>query len=249
MGFNHERYFFLSGLISISLFVFLLFLAGYNLFFSPKAEQFAMTKSEFISVSLTVSNTKSTERSDPPPQAEVQKIEPLPEPEKPVVQPEKTPDISDLFAQVKHQKTIKKPLEESKQNEQLNKLEKELLTHKDAPNFTDKVNKVELAKPSVKMVVQGGSSGPIVNEYHAKIQALVYTNFHPPAGTAGAVAHVRMNISSSGKLISYRILSYSGNSSFNNEVDWLRDRLSTIRFPDHPEGKDTVLECILTAKE
>ncbi|MDD2950286.1 MAG: TonB C-terminal domain-containing protein [Sulfuricurvum sp.] len=249
MGFNHERYFFLSGLISISLFVFLLFLAAYNLIFSPKAEQFAMTKSEFISVSLAVTNTKSEDHSEPTPQVKVQKTEPEREPEKPIAQPEKTPDISDLFAQVKPQKTIKKPLEDSKQNEQLNKLEKELLTHKDTPRFSDKVNKVELAKPSVKMVVQGGSSGPIVNEYHAKIQALVYTNFHPPAGSAGAVARVRMNISGSGKLISYRVLSYSGNSSFNSEVDWLRDRLSAIRFPDHPEGKDTVLECILTAKE
>ncbi|HZF69252.1 TonB C-terminal domain-containing protein [Sulfuricurvum sp.] len=247
MGFNHERYFFLSGLISITLFAFLLFLAGYNFIFSPKVEQFAMTKSEFISVSLAVNNTKSTEHTEPSPK--VEESEPAPEPEKPAVQPEKVPEISDLFAQVKPQKTIKKPLEDNKQNEQLNKLEKELLTHKDMPNFTDKVNKVELAKPSVKMVVQGGSSGPIVNEYHAKIQALVYTNFHPPAGSAGAVARVRMNISGSGKLISYRILSYSGNSSFNNEVDWLRDRLSTIRFPEHPEGKDTVLECILTAKE
>ena len=248
MGFNHERYFFLSGLISLSLFVFFLFLAGYNLIFSPKVEQFAMTKSEFISVSLAVNNIKSTEHSEPTPQAEAQKIEPAPEPEKPVAQPEKTPEISDLFAQVKPQKIPKKPVEDSKQNEQLNKLEKELLTHKDTPNFTDKVNKVELVKPSVKMVVQGGSSGPLVNEYHAKIQALVYTNFHPPAGTAGEMARVRMSISSSGRLLGYKVISYSGNVTFNGEVDWLKERLNSIHFPEHPEGKDTVLEFILTAK-
>ncbi len=124
-----------------------------------------------------------------------------------------------------------------------------MLERRDTPRFLDKVNKLTLAKPSVKMVSQGGSTGPLVNEYHAKIQALVHTYFRPPSGSAGEAARVRMNISASGKLMMYRIISYSGNGSFNNEVDWLKDRLSSVRFPEHPDGKDAVLEFILTAKE
>lgn len=249
MDLNQERYFFISGLISLSLFVAFLFLAGYSLIVSPKIEQFAMMQSDVINVSIALSDTKATEQTEPEPKVEPQKADPSPEKSvQSVVQPEKVPEISDLFAQVKPQKIQKKPLETTKTNEQLNALEKELLNHKETPRFSDKVSNVELAKPSVKMVVQGGSSGPIVNEYHAKIQGLVYTNFHPPAGTAGEVARVRMSISASGKLIGYKVISYSGNTTFNGEVDWLKDRLASIHFPEHPEGKDTVLEFILTAK-
>lgn len=250
MDMNQERYFYLSGLISISFFVMLLFMVGYSLILSPKIEQFAMIKSDVINVSIAVSETKASEQStsvasSPSPTVPdmVQKAESKAESE---VEPETVPEISDLFSEVKAQKTTK---EDTKRQEQLNRLENEILTRKDTPRFSDKVSKVDIAKPSVKMVVQGGSTGPLVNEYHAKIQGLVYTYFHPPTGTAGEVARVRMTISSSGKLIGYKVLRYSGNGTFNGEVDWLKDRLNSIRFPEHPEGKDAVLEFILTAKE
>lgn len=250
MNLNQERYFFISGLISLSLFIVFLFLAGYSLIVSPKIEQFAMIQSDVINVSIALSDTKASEQKEPEPKVEPQKVEPAPEKAvESVVEPEKTPEISDLFAQVKPQKIAKKPLEDSKQNEQLNRLEKELLTHKNTPNFTDKVNKVELAKPSVKMVVQGGSSGPLVDKYYAKIKAIVRSYFHPPAGTGGEVAKVRISFSASGKLISYTVISYSSNRTLNSEADWLKDRLFSIHFPEHPDGKDAILDFILTPEE
>lgn len=245
MDTQQERYFYLSGLISISLFVALLFFAGYSVFLSPKIEQFAMIKSDAINVSIAISDTQKTEQSTPEPVTKPVEPDNSQKEETPA-EPEKVPEISDLFSDIKPQKT---PQEDTKRLEQLNKLENQVLSKRETPRFSDKVSNVELAKPSIKMVVQGGSSGPIVNEYHAKIQGLVYTYFHPPAGTEGEVARVRMNISASGKLTGYKVLRYSGNISFNGEVDWLKDRLSAIRFPQHPEGKDTVLEFILTAKE
>lgn len=243
MSFNQERYFFLSGLISITLFMALLFLAGYSLAVSPVIEQFAVTQSEYVSVSIMEPANEA--QKSPEAQAVLEKSEAVQEEER-IVEPEPVPEISDLFAQVKPDTTPKKKPEE---NKQLNALEKEVLERKESPRFSDKVSKVELAKPSVKMIPQGGSSGPLVNEYHAKIQALVYTYFRPPSGSAGEAARIRMKISASGKLISYKVMSYSGNGSFNGEVDWLKDRLNSARFPEHPEGKDAVLECILTAKE
>lgn len=243
MSFNQERYFFLSGLISITLFMVLLFLAGYSLAVSPAIEQFAMTQSEYVSVSIMEPANEA--QKSPESQAVLEKSEPVQEEER-IVEPEPVPEISDLFAQVKPDTTPKKKPEE---NKQLNALEKEVLERKGSPRFSDKVSKVELAKPSVKMIPQGGSSGPLVNEYHAKIQALVYTYFRPPSGSAGEAARIRMKISAAGKLISYKVMSYSGNGSFNGEVDWLKDRLNSTRFPEHPDGKDAVIECILTAKE
>jgi len=248
MDSNQERYFFLSGLISFSLFIILVVLAGYSLILTPKIEQFAMIQSDVINVSIAISETKATQPSDPEPSVTSSEPEVIQERNE-VVEPEPVPEISDLFAQVKPDKTPKKKPEENKRHAELNALEKELLERRETPRFSEKVNKITLAKPSVKMVPQGGSTGPLVNEYHAKIQGLVYTYFRPPSGSAGEVARVRMSISASGKLIAYRVLSYSGNGSFNSEVDWLKDRLGSIRFPEHPDGKDAVLEFILTAKE
>jgi periplasmic protein TonB len=248
MDLHQKRYFFLSGLISLTFFIGLLLLVGYSLIFSPNVVQFAMLKSDVINVSIAISKTKVTKQTNPELAITPRELKPIEKQEK-VSKPVPVPDISDLFANVKPQKIVKKTTEERKENEQLNKLEKELLAPKDNPKFTDKVNKIEFAKPSVKMIAQGGSTGPIVNEYHAKIQGLVYTYFRPPAGTAGDVARVRMTISATGKLISYKVITYSGNGLFNSEVDWLKDRLSSIHFPVHPEGKDAILEFILTAKE
>ena len=248
MGSNQERYFFLSGLISISFFIALVVLAGYSLIIAPKIEQFAMIQSDVINVSIAISETKATESSESEPVVTPTESEAVQE-EKEVARPEPVAEISDLFAQVKPDKITKKKPEDSKAHERLNALEQEISERRDTPRFSDKVNKITLAKPSVKMIPQGGSSGPLVNEYHAKIQGLVYTYFRPPSGSAGEMARVRMSISSSGKLIAYRVLSYSGNTSFNSEVDWLKDRLNSIRFPEHPDGKDAVLEFILTAKE
>lgn len=250
MNFNQERNFFLSGLISLSFFVGILFIVGFSLVLAPKTEQFAMIQSDVINVSLALSEAPAVEQStssEPEEQTQSQKSEETESPSK--KEPEPVPEISDLFAQVKPDKAQKKEREDPKRLEQLNALEKELSNRKDTPRISDKVNKVDLAKPSVKMVPQGGSTGPQVDKYYATIQATVHSNFHPPAGTAGEIAKVRMSFNASGKLVSYRVLSYSKSGTFNAEVDWLKDRLSSIRFPEHPDGKEAVLDFILTAKE
>ncbi len=251
MNFNQERYFFLSGLISITLFTVVVFLSAFSLFLSPKVEQFAMIQSDVINVSIAISEPQPQVSNNPEPVIE----EPIEEKsetidtQKSSPKVETVPEISDLFAQVKPQKSSKAKQEETKHLEQLNALEKEVLQKKETSRFSEKVNNITLAKPSIKMVVQGGSTGPVVNEYHAKIQGLVYTYFRPPNDSIGQSARIRMTISASGKLIAYTILRQSSLSSFNNEVEWLKDRLSAVRFPEHPEGREAVLEFILTAKE
>ena len=223
---------------------------------TPKTQQFAMIQSDVINVSIALSDIKAPEEatsSEVESQPEVQtEKQPQPSQEKaeaskPVSEP--VAQISDLFAQVKPDKSSKKERDDSKRLEQLNALEKEVINRKDNTRISEKVNHLELAKPSVKVVAQGGSTGPLVDKYYATIQAMVRSYFHPPAGTGGEVAKVRMNFNASGKLVSYRVISYSGNGTFNNEVDWLKDRLNSVRFPEHPDGKEAVLDFILTAKE
>lgn len=246
---NQERYFFISGVISFSFFLLILFLVGYSLVLTPKVEQFAMIKSDVINISIALSETPSVEESEPE-NVVAPEVQSVPQTqETPPQKIEEVPEVSDLFAKVKSEKIPPKKHEENRRQDQLNALEKEILQRKETPRFSEKVNQVALVKPSVKMVAQGGSTGPIVNEYHAKIQGLVYTYFRPPSDTAGQSARVRIVISPNGKLLGYRVLSYSGSSAFNTEVDWLKDRLNGVRFPEHPEGKEAVLEFILMAKE
>lgn len=252
MDTNQERYFFLSGLISITLFIGLVFLAGFSLFLSPKVEQFAMVQSDVINVSIAIAEPQQQQISNnTEPVVEEQVDETIEKVEIPNIstQSEPVPEISDLFSKVKPQKSSKAKQENVKHLEQLNALEKEVLEKKEISRFSEKVNNITLVKPSIKMLVQGGSTGPVVNEYHAKIQGLVYTYFRPPNDSIGQSARIRITISASGKLVTYTVLRQSSLSSFNNEVDWLKDRLSVIRFPEHPEGREAVLEFILTAKE
>lgn len=249
MDLHNERYFFLSGLISLTLFSFLVLLMGYSVLTSVKIEQFAMTQSDVISVSIAISEQKA--QSELPSEAaqavpEPVNEEPAPEEDEKV---ETVPEISDLFSQVKPLNEPKKKSENAKRSDELSALEKEITAQSEKQRFSDKVKNIELLKPGMKMTVQGGSSGPIVNEYHAKIQGLIYTQFHPPAGSQGQAARVRIKISPDGRLVAYRVLAYSGHAALNNEVDWLKERLGSVRFPPHPDGKEALLECILTAKE
>jgi hypothetical protein len=260
MGLHDERYFFFGGLISLSIFLTLLLVLGYSVSLTPKTDHFAMRKSDVIVVSI---DTPSIEPIPNPPQTPAESLEAkLSEPveaeniEKTQESIQKTetsskpvPDISDLFGDIKPQKTSPKPKEQPRNQETLNRLEQELTERKEASRFSDKVRSVEVAKPSVKMLTQESSAGPQVNEYYAKIQSYVYTYFRPPQGSIGESSRIRIKISASGKLLSYSVVSYSKNSLFNGEVDWLHDKLSTIRFPEHPDKKDAVLEFILTARE
>ena len=254
MNVHQERYFFLSGVISISFFAALLIMIGYTLYLTPKADVFAMTQSDVINVSIELSETKVTEEShleapvtpiEPDPQSvDTKEAKLLPAEPKPILSDSKpTPKISDLFGEVKAQKNVKHHQEDLKRREELNELENEILTKKETPRFSDKVKSVK--------VLKGGSTGPTVDKYYAMIFAFVEKNFNPPLGTVGSKASVLVVLGPSGELKSFQILSYSKNKMFNNEVDRLVERLSQLSLPPHPEGEDSRLkfELMKTAKE
>lgn len=245
MGFNDQRYFFISGIISFSFFALILIAFGYTMITSEKIEQFALTQSQYVSISLDIATPEPM--AEPLP--EVSEVTPSPD-KAPEPVPEKVPEISDLFSSVKPEKIQQKEDESVKRLEVLSALEQKMANRaQKTPQLADKVKNTSLAKPSIKIIANSGSTGPLVNEYHAKIQALIYSNYYPPSGSQGQTARIRINVNASGKLTAFRVLAYSGNSSFNSEVDWLKDRLRNVMFPLHPDGKDTVLEIILTAKE
>ena len=253
MSLNDERYFYLGGGIAFAFFTFLVALIGYTVIAPSKIEQFALTKSDYVSVSIDISTSKPVSKpvvkSEVEPKPQEEKPDPVKAVNPPNEQKQSVPDISDLFSKLTPQKTPKKPDENNQKLEALNALERQLNNHSNTPQLAEKVKNTTLAKPSIQIVSKSGSSGPLVNEYHAKIQALIYANYYPPTGSQGQSARVRIYLSATGKLSGYRVIAYSTNQPFNNEVDWLKDRLGNIMFPPNPDGKDSVIEIILTAKE
>ncbi|MFA6187952.1 MAG: TonB C-terminal domain-containing protein [Sulfuricurvum sp.] len=249
MNLHYQRFFLQSGLITFFILGLILsfFLSGVLKTSQPEA--FALTKSDVISISLDEAISPVSEVIASP-----HDVQP-PSSSKPVekntleksVEKETVPEINDLFSTVKITKNKQKKVDNSKQLSELNALEEKVLTTSRDSKLFDKVKTFELAKSGVKMVAT--SSGPAVNEYNAKIQGIIYSNFHPAAGTEGFAARVKIVLSPDGRLLSYRVISYSGNAVFNAEVDWLKERLRQVGLPSHPQGQEAVFEIILTAKE
>jgi protein TonB len=220
-----------------------------------KLKQFALKKDNYISVSIntplvTKKTMKKSKKTAPvtPPKPQIKKEEPTPPVEKPVVK--QTPkavnkNISDLFSSVKTQKishkSKKKPLVDKKL---LSKLSKKTAKK----SVTQKSAAASLMK-KIQIESQSASTSPDVNEYLAKIQAIIYEHFFPPINSEGLSAVISIRFDSAGKIMSYRVLNYSGNDLFDREVDMLESRLRAVTFVSHPEGKSESVKIILTSQE
>jgi outer membrane biosynthesis protein TonB len=249
MHLDTNRFFIVSGLLSFSLFALILAVIGWQFLVAQKPNAFALTKSDVISISLVPSLSKAQESISEPlmPQSDSKSaVEKTPQKTEPKVE---EVAISDLFSTVKPSNSPQKIKEDRKQLSELNALEEKVLTSKRDSKLFEKAKTLDLAKAGVKVVAAAESSGPVVNEYNAKIQGIIYTHFHPASGTEGFTARVRIVLSSDGKLASFRVISYSRSAVFNAEVDWLKERLNQVAFPSYPNGNEAIFEIILTAKE
>ena len=257
---SDDRYFYLGGAISLSLFTTALLLFIFVVLHKTEIKTFAMQEDNYISVSLNmdmVVPTKNEAKPDPKPTIE-QEVIPEPEPEPSVEEMETTPDpvntdVSSLFDDVWTQsadtKVVKK--EEKVDSKRLAAIEKRIKTKetKKTQKASDKIKTLDLIKPSIEVVGASASTAPEVNKYLAKIHAQVKSKFYPPASSEGASAKVRVNIDANGHVTSYRVLVYSGANIFNEEVDRLHSRLKRMTFPKNPDGKSISLEIILTVED
>ncbi len=158
------------------------------------------------------------------------------------------PKINDLFATVKTVHPPKPTQKNSSELAALNALEKQVLSSKRSSQLFEKAKNFQLAKSSVKFINKG-SGGPMVNEYYAKVQKVIYANFHPVTGTQGFKADVLMVLTSEGKLTSFRVVNSSGNNLFDAELELLNERLKHVILPKNPTGQSATFEIILSAKE
>ncbi|MDX9814564.1 MAG: TonB C-terminal domain-containing protein [Sulfurimonadaceae bacterium] len=251
---KESQYFYLSGFLSLSLFSFFISLFIYGLFSELEVKNYALKKENFVSISLQsidvpISSPKKTEATP------IKKEEPTPvqKPVEPIKEtPKKDINLDSLFSSVVT-KDIKK---EIKQPEK--KPDKRLADNLSAK---PKTKSEDSAKSSLSSMVdsitsdkksdttQKTSGGNEVNEYLAKIQAIVYDNFFPPSATEGLVVKVAVEINALGRVVSFRVVSYSNHDGLNHEVDRIESRLKSIIFPQNPNGKSQTHYINLISKD
>lgn len=254
---REDRYFYISGLISLTFFSAVVFLFVLVIVHKNSIDTFAMQEDNYISVSLdmdVITPSKNSAKPDPKP---TPKEEVLPEPEPQVEEIESTPDpvntdVSSLFDDVWTQSADTKvdQKEDKEESKRLAAIEKRIKTKetKKVQKASDTIKTLELVKPSIEVVGSSASTAPEVNKYLAKIHALVKSKFFPPASTEGESAKVRVELDASGHLTRYKVLVYSGSNIFNEEADRLEKRLQRMSFPENPEGKSISLDIILTVE-
>ena len=247
---NNEYYFYLGGSISFSLFLaflllFALFIADHN-----RIKKIQTASSDYISINLntvpTAKPVKAT-KSKQVKEMEVEKEKPLEtiETAKPV-----NTDLSSLFGEVKTKKLVKrnKTKKTAVDDKFIKKIKKRIKT-KDtklvkSTQASSLVKNLTLSKQQIKVV---GDSTGVVDEYLAKIHAEIYSKFFPPADSIGKTAKVRLEIDAYGVLVSYRVISSSGDGLFDEAV---RSCLNALhQFALHPKNRAISLDIILTAKE
>ena len=236
---NNNSYFYISGFISISLFIFFLSLIIYMLFTKSNIDVYALKKDNFISISLDIIKEQTTtKKSNIAPVIEESVIEPS------------DVNIDDLFNDVWTKKIKKIEKKEKKvNNKRLNEIGKKSkkIDKNSVKHTTEQSSNNDVIKKSDDS--QKLSSASAVNEYLAKIQALVYQNFVPPPNSQGHTVKAVIELTTIGKVIDFRILTYSNNSSLNDECDKIKNRLMGILFPINPQNKSGNYIVMLTSKE
>lgn len=223
-----EKYFYISGAISLSIFLTFLFLFAGLLFSVNKTKTYGLKKENFVSVSLAtpvmvkqLTQKKSSEAIN------------IPEAKDVAIDV----DVNDLFSDVWTQKIDnKKPKEvNSKRIQEISKRVK-TSEQKEVTSLSQKIQSIDNTTSTQEK--QSSSSAEEVNEYLAKIQAIVYDSFSPPMNSEGNIVKVVIEIDSIGKMLDFRVLNYSSNEALNNEADRMKQKLSSVIFPKNPDHKN-----------
>ena len=247
---DNKYYFYLGGALSFSfflsvLFLFALFLADHN-----RVKKIQTATSDYISVNLnTVPTAKPVKvnKSKQVKEPEIKKEKPLEtiQEAKPV-----NTDLSSLFGEVKTKKLVKrnKTKKPAVDDKFIKKIKKRIKTKNtetvQSTQASSLVKNLRLSKQHIKVV---GDSTGVVDEYLAKIHTEIYSNFFPPADSIGKTSKVRLEIDAYGVLVSFRVISSSGDGLFDDAVESCLKALH--QFAVHPKNKAISLDIILTTKE
>jgi len=238
---DNKTLFFLSGFFSLSLLFLILFLFIYMMFSSNVNKSFALKKDTFISVSIQIP-TKTIK------QTEISKtLSPTIAPSIPSPIKNSNVDIDDLFSDVWTKKITKKKLKKKEiNNQRIKEIQKKIIIKKDKSNQINTKNISDLFKSADKKNSKVSTANE-VNEYLAKIQAIVYNHFIPPANSQGFTVKAVIELSALGKMLDFRIIRYSSNQALNKECDKIKDRLTGVLFPINPNNKSLIQQINITS--
>jgi len=237
-----NQYFYISGFLSFALFSFFLAIVLFMIMNSDKSKIFALEKDNYISVSIDMSIKKAKQTIKNLPKTPIKETNVQTKPE--------DINIDSLFSDVWTQKIKPRKKEVKKiDNRRLQEISKKTKIVKE--------NKVESVSDLFKNINTKDSSDEAsseskafeVNEYLAKIQALVYEHFYPPASSEGNTVKAVITLSAIGKVQDFRILNYSANEALNTECDRIKLRLLNVVFPKNPDNKSGTYTITLTAQE
>ncbi len=234
-----NRYFFTAGFLSF--FLFFLFIFLFVIFFARSELKIEVPES--IVVSLDVQEPQQEEAMAEPEVVEAREEAPTikeivasttPE----VSKPTKEKSVDSLFGEVKAQKQEQvKALEAPKEIDK--KIFDELGKKVDKSSQAEAESVVKKIENISKQVdVKNSSTKKDSDEYLSKIHATVYNNFRPPKNSAKSIAVAIIEISAMGRLIDFRIVSYSNNSALNSEADRIKSRLQNQLFPKNPDNSN-----------
>jgi len=154
--------------------------------------------------------------------------------------------FSDVWTQKIHHKIKKIRRVDSKRISEIQKQIK-LQKHNEVKPLIKTVEQLE-EKENNKSI-DAESSANEVNEYLAKIQAIVYEHFNVPPNTEGNRVKTVITLDPFGKMLDFRVLTYSASKALNSEVDKIKERLKNVVFPINPSGKTTTTTVTLISKE
>ena len=241
MGTN-KQYFIGSGLIALAIFFMACSIFTYMLFFSRKISTYALTKNKAISVSIILPQKKvhssTKKRNINPATHSIRYLKP---------QPSIQSLFSDVWTKSLHAKRTKS--DKKLDNKIVQALSKKISLNKNKNSLKLIHQTVAIRKVVNDNKALTTSSGQKVNKYKAKITAIVYNHFIPPANTQGQTAQVLLRLGANGMLLSYKVLVYSGNEMFNDEINRLQGVLMNIIFPKNPKGITSEYIVNLSAKE
>jgi len=232
-------YFYLSGFISLGLFSLVLSTFFYMIFLNKKLNSYALKKENYISISIVIPKiVQSTRSMDKQEKKRTKIVE-----EKQV----KNINVEDLFNNV-WTKDIVKEKQKKENTKRLLEIQKKIKTAE--LNKVESLKKKISAKNNKKSDKDAKlSTANEVNEYLAKINALVYQHFTPPLNSQGHSVKAVIELSVIGKVVNFRILNYSANEFLNKECEKIKERLKSVIFPINPQNKPSRTIVILTSKE
>jgi len=235
---NNSTYFYISGFISFSLFGIILVLFVFTLFDVKKIDSYGLKKDNYISISLDmplVTNQKKKNVKSAPSESVSET-------------PTKNIDVNDLFNDV-WTKTIAKNETKKVNSKRIMDIQQKIKKVKSnsVESISEKVNNLDNVKSNQEE--NAASTANEVNEYLAKIQAIVYQYFNVPANSEGNSVKIVIELNALGKVLGFRVLEYSSNSALNDEVDKIKERLRSVIFPINPQNKSSRTVVILISKE